>query len=102
MQYDVGGEQEFVAGVIARTVHEQQDQVPAIALGHGVEKYPEAFGVGRRQDQKDASPVLGRHRPIQIDILADQSGGDRGPRAERAPSTAVAGSCGQSAPRRRT
>ena len=85
MQYDVGGEHELITAMIARAVHEQQDQVPGISLGHGVEKYLEAFGVGRRQDQKDAGPILGRHRPVQINILADQLGGDLGSCAERRP-----------------
>ena len=30
-----------------------------ILFGHSVEKYLEAFGVGCRQDQKDATPILG-------------------------------------------
>jgi hypothetical protein len=54
MQYDVGGDHELIAAMIARAVHQQQDQIPGILLGHGVEKYLKASGVGRRQDQKAA------------------------------------------------
>ena len=83
MQYDVGGEHELVAAMISSAVNKHQDHLSRISLGHGVDKYLEALGVGRRQDQKDATPVLGRHRPVQIDILADQLGGDLRPRTER-------------------
>ena len=36
--------------MIAGTVHEQQDELPAVLLGQCVEKNLKALRVGRRQD----------------------------------------------------
>ena len=58
MQDDIGGDLEFVAAVIAGSVHKKQDQFLVIFLRQGLQKNLEAFGIGCRQDQEDASSVL--------------------------------------------
>ena len=44
MQDDIGGDLEFVAAVIAGSVHKKQDQFLVIFLRQGLEKNLEAFG----------------------------------------------------------
>ena len=44
--------------MIAGAVHEQQDELPTVLLSQCVEENLEALGVGRRQDQIDASFIL--------------------------------------------
>ena len=52
MQHDIGGDHEFVALMIAGTVHKQQDEVPGGIFAQGCpEKIVEAFRIGRRHDQ---------------------------------------------------
>jgi hypothetical protein len=64
MQYDVGREHELITVMIARAVHEQQDQVPGISLGHVVEKYLVIFGTssingpGRLRADKHGNKLL--------------------------------------------
>ena len=65
--------------VIAGSVHNKQDQVLGIFLRQSVQKNLEAFGVGRRHDQKVTSSVLRANRAIQIDIFTDELGGDLWP-----------------------
>jgi hypothetical protein len=58
MQHDIVGDFEFIAMMIADTVHEQQDKLPAVLPGQSLEENLRAFRVGRRHDQIDASSVL--------------------------------------------
>ena len=58
MQDDIGGDLKFVAAVISGSVHKKQDQFLVIFLCQGLQKNLEAFGIGCRQDQEDASSVL--------------------------------------------
>ena len=85
MQNDIGGDLEFVAAVIAGSVHNKQDEIPGIFLRHGLQKNLEAFGIGRRHDQKDASSVLRANCAIQIDVFTDELGGDLWPYANGCP-----------------
>ena len=79
MQYDIVGNLEIVALMIAGAVHEQQDELPAVLLGQCVEKNLEALRVGRRQDQIDAGSVLRADGAIQIDVFANELAGDLWP-----------------------
>src|SRR5262249_58758666 len=79
MQYDVTGHFKFFALMIAGAVHEQQDELPGILLGHCLQKNLEALGIGRRHDQIDASSVLWTDGAIQIDVFANELAGDLWP-----------------------
>ena len=46
MQHDIGGDHEFVALMIAGTVHKQQDEVPGVFFAQDVQKNLEAFRIG--------------------------------------------------------
>src|SRR5260221_8908612 len=72
MQHDVGGDVEFVAMMIAGTIHEQQDELPGILLGQCLQENLEALRVGRRHDQIDAGAVLWADGAIQIDVFANE------------------------------
>ena len=85
MQNDIGGDLEFVANVIAGSIHNKQDKLPRIFLRHGIQKNLEAFGVGRRHDQKDASTVLRADCAIQIYVFTNELGGNLWPDAGGCP-----------------
>ena len=46
MQDDIGGDLEFVAVVIAGSVHKKQDEVPGIFLRQGLQKNLKEFRIG--------------------------------------------------------
>src|SRR5258707_6478531 len=79
MQHDVVGDFKLVAVMIAGTIHKQKDKLPAVPLGQCLEKNLEAFRVGRRHDQIDASSVLRADGAIQIDVFANELAGDLWP-----------------------
>ena len=85
MQNDIGGDLEFVAAVIAGSVHNKQDQLLRILLRQGVEENLEAFGIGRWHDQIDASSVLRADCAIQIDVFTNELRGDLRPDADGSP-----------------
>ena len=85
MQHDIGGDHEFVALMIAGTVHKQQDEVPGVFFAQDVQKNLEAFRIGRRHDQIDASSVLRADCAIQIDVFTNELGGDLRPDADGSP-----------------
>ena len=58
MQHDIGRDLELVAMMIAGTIHKQQDELPGVLLGQCGQKNLEAFRIGCRHDQIDASSVL--------------------------------------------
>src|SRR5258708_3580733 len=72
MQHDVGGDVEFVAMMIAGTIHEQQDELPGILLGECRKKNREALRVGRRNNKIAAGAALRAAGAIQIDVLATE------------------------------
>jgi hypothetical protein len=76
MQHDIGGDFELVAVVIAGTIHKHQDELPGVLLGQCLQKNLEAFCVGRRHDQIDASSILGADCAIEVDIFTNELGGD--------------------------
>jgi hypothetical protein len=82
MQDDIGGDQKFLAAVIAGSVHKKQDQFLVIFLRQGLQKNLEAFGIGCRQD---ASSVLRADCAIQIDVFANELAGDLRPDADGCP-----------------
>ena len=79
MQHDIVGDFEFIAMMIAGTVHEQQDKLPAVLPGQSLEENLEAFRVGRRHDQIDASSVLWGDGAMEVDVFANKLGGDLWP-----------------------
>ena len=85
MQYDVVGDFEFAAVVIACSVYEQQNELPAVLLGQCLQENLEAFRIGRRHDQIDASSVLRADGAIEVDVFADELGGDLRPRPNGSP-----------------
>src|SRR6516164_4226190 len=85
MQDDIGGDLKFVAAMIAGSVHKKQDQLVVIFLCQGLQKNLEAFGIGRRHDQEDASSVLRADSAIQIDVFTNELAGDLRPDADRCP-----------------
>jgi len=85
MKHDVAGDVEIVAVMVAGTVHEQQDELPPIPSGQCLEKNLEAFGIGRRHDQIDASSILGTDGAIEIHVFANELGGDLRPGASGSP-----------------
>ena len=85
LQNDVSRDFEFVTVVIAGSVHNKQYEILGIFLRHGLHKNLEAFGVGRRHDQKDASSVLRANCAIQIDVFTNELGGDLWPYANGCP-----------------
>ena len=85
MQDDIGGDLKFVAAMIAGSVHEKQDQLLVIFLCQGLQKNLEAFGIGRRHDQEDASSVLRADSAIQIDVFTNELAGDLRPDADGCP-----------------
>jgi hypothetical protein len=76
---------EFLAGVIACSIHNQQDQLLGIFLRQGVQKNLEAFGIGGRHDQIDTSSILRADCAVQIDVFTNELGGDLRPDADRSP-----------------
>ena len=85
MQNDIGGDLEFVAAVIAGSVHKKQDQLLVIFLRQGLQKNLEAFGIRCRKDQEDTSSVLRADRAIQIDVFTNELAGDLRPDADGCP-----------------
>ena len=85
MQHDVAGNFKLIAVMIAGTVHKQQDEVPGVFFAQDVQKNLEAFGIGRRHDQKDASTVLRADCAIQINIFTNELGGNLWPDAGGCP-----------------
>jgi len=85
MQHDVVGNPEFVAVMIARTVHEQQDELPAVLLGQCVRKNLEALRVGRWHDQIDAGSILWADCAVEVDEFANKLGSHLRPDGLRRP-----------------
>ena len=85
MQHDIGGDFELVAVVIAGTIHKHQDELPGVLLGQCLQKNLEAFCVGRRHDQIDASSILRADCAVEVDVFANELGGDLRPDALRRP-----------------
>ena len=85
MQDDIGGDLEFVAAVIAGSVHKKQDQFLGIFLRQGLQKNLEAFGIGLRHHKIDASSVLRADCAIQIDVFTNELAGDLRPDADGCP-----------------
>jgi hypothetical protein len=85
MQHDIVGDLELLAVMIARTVHEQEDELPGVLLGQCFQENLEAFRVGRRHDQIDASSILRADCAVEVDVFANELGGDLRPDALRRP-----------------
>src|SRR6266436_809574 len=85
MQHDVVGDLELLAVMIARTVHEQQDELAGVLLGQCGQENLEAFRIGRRHDQIDASSVLRADGAIEVDVFANELGGNPRPDADGSP-----------------
>src|SRR5271166_5326087 len=71
--------------MVGGAVEHQEDIVPGKLSRQDVEEGLEAGRVRCRHDQINASPVLWRDRAVQIDVFANELGGDLGPDADRGP-----------------
>ena len=71
--------------MVGGAVEHQEDIVPGKLSRQDVEEGLEAARVRCRHDQINASPVLWRDRAVQIDVFANELGGDLGPDADRRP-----------------
>ena len=89
MQNYISGDLKFVSAVVAGSVHNKQKNL-------------EAFGIGRRHHQVDASSVLRADRAIQIDVFTNELAGDLWADADGCPARVAGGSSDRSALRRRT
>src|SRR5580704_15475313 len=71
--------------MVGGAVENQEDILPGKLSRQGGEEDLKARRIRSRHDQIDASPVLRRDRAVQIDVFANELGGDLGPGANRGP-----------------
>jgi hypothetical protein len=71
--------------MVGGTVEHEEEIVPGKLSRQHVEEGLEAGRVRCRHDQIIAIPVLWRDRAVQIDVFANELGGDLGPDADRGP-----------------
>jgi hypothetical protein len=71
--------------MIGGAVEDQQDVLPRKLAREDLKEDLEAFGIRGWHDQIDASAILGRDRTVQIDVFADELGGDTRSCANRRP-----------------
>jgi hypothetical protein len=83
-------EREAAAAMVGGAVENQEDILPGKLSRQDVQEGLEARRIRSRNDKIDASPVLRRDRAVQIDVFANELGGDLGPGANRGPAV-VAG-----------
>src|ERR1700704_6053041 len=66
-------------------VENQEDILPGKLSRQGGEEDLKARRIRSRHDQIDTSPILRRDRAVQIDVFANELGGDLGADADRCP-----------------
>ena len=71
--------------MVGGAVENQEDILPGKLSRQSVEEGLEARRVRSWHDQIDTSPILRRDRAVQIDVFANELGGDFGPDADRGP-----------------
>src|ERR1700730_17615616 len=71
--------------MVGGAVENQEHILPGKLSRQDVEKGLEARRIRSRHDHIDASPVFWRDRAVQIDVFANELGGDLGPGADRGP-----------------
>ena len=71
--------------MVGRAVENQENILPGELSREDVEEGLEACRIRRRHDQIDAGAVVRRDRAVQIDVFADELGGDCGPCSDRGP-----------------
>src|ERR1700682_4658683 len=71
--------------MVGGAVENQEDILPGKLSRQGVEEDLKARRIRSRHDQIDTSPILWRDRAVQIDVFANELGGDFGPDADRGP-----------------
>ena len=74
--------------MVRSAVDNQENVVPGMFSREGVKEGLEAGGIRCRHDQIKASPVSRAHRTVQVDVFANELGGDLGPGAGRSPARA--------------
>ena len=84
-QRDIVGNSKVAAAVVGGAVEDQQDVLPRKLAREDLKEDLEAFGIRGWHDQIDASAILGRDRTVQIDVFADELGGDTRSCANRRP-----------------
>src|ERR1700681_2887279 len=83
-QRDIAGKQEVAAAMAGGAVENQEDILPGKLSRQGVEEDLKARRIRSRHDQIDTSQSR-RNRAVQIDVFANELGGDFGPDADRGP-----------------
>src|SRR5580704_16935499 len=71
--------------MVGGAVENQEDILPGKLSRQGGEEDLKARRIRSRHDQIDTSPILRRDRAVQIDVFANELGGDLGPDADRGP-----------------
>src|SRR5664279_631451 len=71
--------------MVGGAVGNQEDILPGKLSRQSVEEGLEARRVRSLHDQIDTSPILRRDRAVQVDVFANELGGDFGPDADRSP-----------------
>ena len=71
--------------MVGGAVENQEDILPGKLSRQGGEEDLKARRIRSRHDQIDTSPILRRDRAVQIDVFANELGGDLGPDADRCP-----------------
>ncbi len=84
-QCDIVGKRKVAAAMVGGAVENQEDVLPGKFPREDIEEGLEARRVRCRHDQIDASPILRRDRSVQIDVFANELGGDLGPGAGWSP-----------------
>ena len=84
-QRDIVGKREVAAAMIGGAIENQENILPGKLSREDIEERLEAGRVRCRHDQIDAGSVLRGDRAVQIDVFADELGGDLGPHPDRRP-----------------
>src|ERR1700720_295745 len=71
--------------MVGGAVENQEDILPGKLSRQGCEEGLKARRIRSRHDQIDTSPILRRDRAVQIDVFANELGGDFRPDANRSP-----------------
>src|ERR1700694_1508536 len=71
--------------MVGGAVENQEDILPGKLSGEDIEEDLEACRIRCRHDQIDARSVLRTDRSVQVDVFANELGGDLGPGADGSP-----------------
>ncbi len=84
-QRDIVWKREVAAAMVGGAVDDQENILPGKLSCEDVEEGLEARRIRCRHDQIDAGPVLRTDRAVQVDVLANELGGELGPGTDWGP-----------------